>query len=64
MSTGFRSFGKDRDNKIEEMNEKVNNSSISLDEIMALNDTLKERDLFEIAYNLDRIADILERRKG
>ena len=64
MSTGFRSFGKDRANKIEEANEKVNNHSINLDGVVALNKVLIESDLFEIAFQLDRIADILERRNG
>lgn len=64
MSTAFREYAKDRVKKLAELYEEMNDDDFTNEDIDACLKEVMTRDLFEIAHQLDRIADILERRKG
>lgn len=62
MSTAFREYAKDRVKKLELLYEERNNDITNEDIDVCLKEVMS-RDLFEVTKQLDRIADILERRK-
>lgn len=62
MSTAFREYTKDRVKKLELLYEERYNDITNEDIDVCLKEVMS-RDLFEVAKQLDRIADILERRK-
>lgn len=61
MSNGFREYAKYRDEKVKEIN--TIQSDVTDSQLNALLNSIVESDLFLIAHELDRLCDILERKK-
>lgn len=63
MSTAFRDYAKNRIKKLEDLYKEMDNDRFTNEDMDVCLKEIMIRDQFEIAHQLDRIADILERRK-